>query len=430
VRARPQPSRQPLRWLVALLLTTGVAPGWALEYAELLGRYVVAGEAAQADDAEAAARRDPRAPIARLEASTTIVLHQDHIEGDLGRMAIGAATSRGDTVELRLFASVKGNTGRYLGAIRLRRDNDCVVITEMGVEPPDQPRSVVLRRSGSAQADNAGDDAQAGAIAPERSDPLDSIPFIGLWGGSWWAVIVLAMQGLCLLHLIRTRGDFRWLYAIIFLPVAGSLVYLFWHRALPLRLPSARLLALPMLERFDLGRVEKAFRHSDTLANRIAFAEALLARGRHDEALALYERALSGPQRNDVTLLFGHAKACYAAGRHRDAAETLLRAEQVPNNEKQRQRHLLLALCLHRLGDLAAAEERFRAAQGGFSGEEARCRYALFLDDCGRSDEARREFAKVVDSAEHSVWSYRRAEAFWIKTARVRLQALAVNGPA
>lgn len=242
--------------------------------------------------------------------------------------------------------------------------------------------------------------------------------------GAWYYYAIIGLQVLCAVHVLRSRNDYYWLFIIFFMPVLGCAIYaIVHHRSLfgAVRLPVD--LKIPMIEALNGKRIEKAFRKSDTLSNRIAFADVLINRGDYAQALELLRAALTGPLKGDITLLYTCARAHYANGQPDDAIVLLELAEKVRNNEKLRQRCLLLAMCREAKGDDARADEKYQAAQGGYAGEEARARYGLFLKRTGRAQEAREMFMKIIDSAESAPWSYRREQKAWIAIARENLMA-------
>lgn len=242
----------------------------------------------------------------------------------------------------------------------------------------------------------------------------------------WYYYVIVAMQVICALHVLRRGNDLYWLWIIFCLPLLGSLVYLLLnHRSFlgAVRLPVS--LTIPMIETLNGKRIEGAFCRSDTLSNRIDFANVMINRGDYAQALELLRPALDGPLKGDITLLFTTARAHYANSQAGQAILLLERAETVPNNEKLRGRCLLLALCHEGLGNTAAADEKYRAAQGGYAGEEARARYGLFLQKLGRTQEARALFLRIIESADSAPWSYRREQRTWIGIARENLKRIA-----
>jgi hypothetical protein len=240
--------------------------------------------------------------------------------------------------------------------------------------------------------------------------------------GAWWYYAIIGLQILCAVHVLRSRNDHYWLWIIVFVPLVGCAAYvLMHHRSLlgTLRMPVN--LAIPMIEALNGKRIEQALRKADTLANRIDFANVLINRGDYAQALDLLRPALSGPLKGDITLLFTCARAHYANGQAEQAINLLVQAQTIRNNEKLRPRCLLLAMCYEAQGELALADAKYQAAQGGYAGEEARARYGLFLAKTGRAQEAREMFRKILDSADSAPWSYRREQKAWIGIARENL---------
>lgn len=186
-------------------------------------------------------------------------------------------------------------------------------------------------------------------------------------------------------------------------------------------LPSIRIpidLKIPMMEKLNERRILSEFKLSDTLENRINYANVLLNNGDYGSAIKLLNESLKGPLKNNITLLFTYAKAQFAAGNLDETINILEKADGVPNNEKIRQRKLLLALSYEGQKNNQKAEENFIAAQGGFTGEEARTRYGLFLKEIGKNDEAIKKFNKVIESCTISSWSYRREQKVWLQIAK------------
>jgi len=255
-------------------------------------------------------------------------------------------------------------------------------------------------------------------------------PLMQLLSQGWYYWLVIGLQGLCIIHVLRTGRDLYWIFIILFIPLIGSLIYLYLHgRGLRVFNPAA-LLRIPMLDVLNDRAIEQDWRVQQSLDNRISWAEVLLRRGQQAEARRLLEEELNGPFRQNVNLLFAYARVCYVLGDFAEAISRLEIAAKVPNNDRLRQRNLLRALCHERLGDAVSAEACFKEAQGGFIGEEAKVRYGEFLLAQGRADEARRQFQRVVEALAISSWGYRREQKLWHRLARQRLAALDRPSPA
>ncbi|HEX3132493.1 MAG TPA: hypothetical protein VHX44_02795 [Planctomycetota bacterium] len=241
-------------------------------------------------------------------------------------------------------------------------------------------------------------------------------------GWQYW--IVIGLQVICIVHVLRSRQEFWWIWMIVFLPFIGSAVYLLIHRHS--MLPSARMpfnIPIPMMEALNERRIERDFKTSDTLDNRIQFANVLINRGAYADAITLLEPSMSGPLRGHLGLLFTCARAHFANRDIPAATAILERAEAVPNNDRLKQRNLLLAMCYESTGDQTRAEAKYQAAQGGFVGEEAKARYALFLTSIGRKSEAQDLFRRILDDINSAPWAYRREQKAWRDMAKAQLAA-------
>lgn len=246
-------------------------------------------------------------------------------------------------------------------------------------------------------------------------------PLFALISGSWYYSIILALQVLCVIHVLKNRRELYWIWIILILPVIGCGIYVWAHGGLSAMNPT-RFIRIPMLEVLNSRTVERDFRLSPSLDNRIRYADVLMSKGDVPGALQLFAAEVDGPFKNNVNMLFSYAKVLYAAGRHEDSLSALVRAEGVPNNDRIRQRHLLHALNLELLGRNDEADARFKLAQGGFLGEEAKARYGLFLLKLGRTEDGRKQFQRISESLEMSNWGYRWEQRFWGRMAKRKLK--------
>ncbi len=77
----------------------------------------------------------------------------------------------------------------------------------------------------------------------------------------------------------------------------------------------------------------------------------------------------------------------------------------------------MLARTYEELGDTERALEDYAKLLRSFSGEEARCRYALLLKKLGRQEEAARQFNEILKNARLSPKYYEKTQKGWIKIA-------------
>jgi hypothetical protein len=236
-------------------------------------------------------------------------------------------------------------------------------------------------------------------------------------------VFEVALQIACVIHIIKTGRNWLWLTAVIALPMIGMIAY-FIAEILPDLSNDyrSRRLATAALGQLDRGRGirhrTKALDMADTIENRRLLAEEYLAVGRYDEALPLYEGALTGLHADDPSLLLGLARTSFALGDPRRALGALDHLRQTNPDFQSMEGHLLYAKSLEAAGKQGEALEEYAALVTYATGEEARCRYAMLLRERGDTEPARRLFAEILARAKRGTSRYRQTEREWIELAR------------
>lgn len=146
----------------------------------------------------------------------------------------------------------------------------------------------------------------------------------------------------------------------------------------------------------DLRAARDALDVAQTAANRIRYADALVARGRHGEALPLYRDAI-GAGRADYRTGEKLARCQYLADRNEEALATLDAMTQPSAPSDKDRIALLRARMLEDLGRDGEANTIYADLVDRFPGDEVRCRYAGLLLKLGQKADARR----LLDEVEH-----------------------------
>ncbi|HVJ54235.1 MAG TPA: tetratricopeptide repeat protein [Aliidongia sp.] len=241
-------------------------------------------------------------------------------------------------------------------------------------------------------------------------------------------LIEIALQIACVIHIIKTGRNYLWLTAVIFLPLVGMAAY-FLAEILPALSGSyrTRRLAGAALGQIDRGRGVRqrvqALDMADTIENRRRLAEEYQALGQYDEALALYERSLTGIHADDPTLLLGVARAAFGLRDGQRAVEALDHLRAANPDFQSTEGHLLYAKSLEAVGRRDEALAEYAALVEYAPGEEARCRYALLLQSRGEVEPARALFAEILERARLGTGRYRTTEREWIEIARRSIPA-------
>ncbi len=239
------------------------------------------------------------------------------------------------------------------------------------------------------------------------------------------ALSFIVQLGLCV-HCVQTGRDRQWLYFIVFVPVVGSLVYFVTQMLPDLRGSRTMRQAVGGLARAvdphaELRRRKDELAHSDNVDNRLRLADECMEVAFYDEAQALYESCLSGQHASDPNIALKLAEAQFAQERFAEARATLERIVAEHPEFRSVDGHLLYARTLEQLDDPGVAEE-YNVLLETYPGEEARVRYAQWLEDTGDNERALALYREVLTRARRSPKYYRRVQKPWIDIAKQRVQ--------
>jgi hypothetical protein len=237
------------------------------------------------------------------------------------------------------------------------------------------------------------------------------MPFFG--GG----LLFLLVSVLLCVHAVRTNQQLFWVFIILFVPILGPAAY-FFAVLLPELLGGTRAQRMGMAARDALDPTREyrtaraAVDDTPTVHNRMRLAAAAAALGKHAEAEQLYAEAAQGIHADDPALLLGRANALIELGR---ASEALPLIEKLAAEQAARSPQTALAegRIYEALGRYAEADAAFQWAAGRLPGLEALARYAAFLANVGRKDEAADNLAEIDRRLERAQPQFRREGRAW-----------------
>ena len=175
----------------------------------------------------------------------------------------------------------------------------------------------------------------------------------------------------------------------------------------------------------DLEQKLAALKECPSVANRIAAADELMRCGRFDEAVPVYQSALSGIYSNAPDFLFKLAQAQIEANVPVAAAVTVARLMRDHNSFRPEETRLLRARVLEGQGRVGAALDEYDCLTSAYVGLEAKCRFGLLLMREGQIERANLVFTQMAQDAEQSSYA-QRVEQHWLRVAthcRARLQS-------
>jgi hypothetical protein len=240
------------------------------------------------------------------------------------------------------------------------------------------------------------------------------------------AVAGYIVQLTLIMHVIRSGRSQYWIYILLLAPGLGGVAY-FIAEVLP-EIMGARGTRQAMNQARRAIDPERHYRAlteqldtADTAENRKALAEECLLIGKVEQAVTLYKSALTGVHRDDPILMHGLARAYFQAADYAGCIRTLDALRTANPKFESADAHLLYARGLEAAGRRDEALSEYAAVSNYFAGAEARCRYALLLQQSGHAQQARQLFTEVVRAVDKAGGPFKRAQREWYDIARQHL---------
>jgi hypothetical protein len=241
-----------------------------------------------------------------------------------------------------------------------------------------------------------------------------------LFDGKYY-LIILVLQAICVWHCVRRGRQNNWIWLIVFLPLVGCLIYIF-----------SEMFTRRDVEKMQSGvgavfnpggtirRLESNLRFSDTFANRIALADALLEAGQTARAIELYESSLEGNFTENEYVLGQLIIAYFQQRRYEEIIPLAKKIYKVPQFARSRA-HILYATALGYAGQIESAEKEFRTMKTKFSDYEARYRYGQLLAATQREQEAKQLFHEILNEQSHLSPQEKRYNRQWFLLVKEEL---------
>jgi hypothetical protein len=245
------------------------------------------------------------------------------------------------------------------------------------------------------------------------------------YGGSYYYIII-ALQIFCAVHSYRRGTLNRWILLIIFLPVIGSIIYIYSEI-----ISNRRSFIKPT--NIDLGKVinpggqikklEEDLRFTDTFANKVKLADAYLAAGFTDKAIDLYNASLTGAFAENEHVMGQLIVAYFEQQKYGKVIPLAKKLYHLPQFARSKA-HMLYALSLEKTGNEEQAENEFKAMKGRYSYFEQRYQYGLFLMRAGREKDAWQIFTDMLNEEPHLGQIERKSNRIWLSKAKDELRKI------
>ncbi len=228
---------------------------------------------------------------------------------------------------------------------------------------------------------------------------------------SWWGII---LQALAIVHFIRRRPDFFWLFIILIGGWLGALVYLAVEAAPDAGLLRQSFKVFPRRKR--IRELESAILDNPSAGNYEELAGLYLDEGNNARARAYYDKSIS--VRTDSPDPF--YRRAVAAVRMGDFAAALPDLERVVSQDPEYDFHGAAGLLAHVYANTGQPEKAgalFREVTKISTASETYYNYACFLASQQRNAEAREWAQRLLDKRRNMPGYLRRRERPWFRKA-------------
>ncbi len=198
----------------------------------------------------------------------------------------------------------------------------------------------------------------------------------------------LILQVFCLYHAYKNNSEQKWYLIIFFLPIIGSIFYLYHHfynrknmEAISEGLKGA------VNSNYTIEKLEKKVKFSETVSNKIELAQEYAKVGRHQETIELYESCLSGNGANDTDIIMGIISSYYETKNY----DKVIEYSHIIAEKKEFARSIhrvAFAWSLYHTNQFEEAEDIFEDMDVSFDKYPHRIEYVKFLSKIGKKEQA------------------------------------------
>lgn len=209
--------------------------------------------------------------------------------------------------------------------------------------------------------------------------------------------LILVLQGFCIYHAYKNNNLQRWFFIIFFLPLIGSIIYLYVHFYSRKNIENlSEGLKGVLNTNYQIEKLEKELKVADTTTNRVRLADEYVTVGRVAEAIQLYEKSMTGISAEDPELLLKMMKASFL---HKDYNMVVTCGEKIKNDYafKNAEERVAYAWSLYHLGQKEEAETHFQDMDARFSNYMHRLEYSKFMEETDRPADAKNLLAELME---------------------------------
>jgi hypothetical protein len=212
---------------------------------------------------------------------------------------------------------------------------------------------------------------------------------------------LLALQAFCLFHAYKNNNQQKWFYLIIFLPGIGSALYLYETFYSRQNVDSlSETFKSVFIADYDLKRLEREHRFSETITNKMNLADAYTSKARYKEAIALYESCKKPDIATQSPDLLRKLLMAYYLNKDYEAVEQCgLALESNPKFNSWEEK-IGYAWALYQLHKDEKAEKTFQEMDLQFSHYRQKLEYCKFLKITNQKAKAKEKLGRYLEEFE------------------------------
>lgn len=213
--------------------------------------------------------------------------------------------------------------------------------------------------------------------------------------------LIIALQGFCIYHAIKSKNNYYWFFVIVFLPVIGSVIYLFTQVYNKKDLDVVQKEVINVINPTKkINDLQKQLDFADTFQNRTNLADVLLETGDYINAIKEYEIAINEDYTKDTGVVKKLMEG-YSHIKNYDKVISCAEHIMVKPDFKGSRSQFLYGLALQEKGQPEKAEEQLRQIDQRYSNYKERYILAQFLIEKGKMEDAKEILLEIVTESDH-----------------------------
>lgn len=213
--------------------------------------------------------------------------------------------------------------------------------------------------------------------------------------------LIIGLQAYCVYHAIKNRNEYYWFFVIIFLPILGSVIYLFTQVFNKRDIDTVQKELVSVINPTKKVRdFQKQVEFADTFQNRLLLGDAYYEIGDYSSGIGEFEIALSGSHADDIGVIKRLIEGYYQTSQYDKVIAKAEKIKDTPDFTASRSQ-FLYGLSLEETGGSEEAEENLKAIDKRYSNYEERYQLATFLVRKNKKQEAKEILKEITVESEY-----------------------------